>query len=100
MEMLTESFEKDRISPLPNPHTVPPTCHREQGVKLSLNKHTQPGGLELGLLNGKGHRFSSGGFSSSRGEEAKVWGVWVNRMKKRAIPASFQKKSSMCQSKS
>lgn len=69
METTPESFERDEIS-LSQVHALSQSIRSEAFLEQT---HTQPGGLKLGLVNGKGHRFSSGRFSSSRGEETTAW---------------------------
>lgn len=70
METLAESLEKGRIS-LSQVHALShkPVIDTKEW-SFFWNKHTQPGGLELGLLNEKGHIFFS-----STGEDTKMWGI-------------------------
>lgn len=58
----------------------------------SLNRHTQLEALELGLVNRKGHRFSSGPFPLPE-ERKQRCGICLSYWRKeRVIPASFQEK--------
>lgn len=87
METLAESLEKDRIS-LSQVHALShqPVIDTKEW-SFFWNKHTQPGGHELELLNEKGHIFSL------PEERIQRRGVYLSNWKKeRAVPASFQQK--------
>lgn len=88
MQTFTEGFRRRRL----HLSQVPALSHHPatENKVWSLNRHTQLGVLELGLVNWKGHGFSSGPFPLPEQRKERCGICLSYWRKKRVIPASFQ----------